>query len=339
MPRSSKRKRALRVLQAEIPDEDVDGVSAPEDDGEPEMDAEESQRQEENGDANHRFEVEAEIWDSFREEFHEGACPTPFSLLDKGRDRLNRSTAVEQLPLYLHRSYALLRELDQQVTGKADSLRASRSRLGTVIDTFAAFIRLCLGNYNQIHPTLQQYILLRRSLVGQGQQDPKPNGVVVKEQSPAPESEVMPASDTAGDSKPSPEPTEAHSGECGASASVPFRPNVAHTDPAPNTTRELLRHLGWLMEEVVRGSQEKVGLAQAAYDSVSRQFFSPPLRRAHPIDVTRTNFAFIFRRSTDTYASSTSPSANKKCPSPSASAKARTLPSSRTSPRPRAGPA
>ena len=26
--------------------------------------------------------------------------------------------AVEQLPLYLHRSYALLRELDEQVTGK-----------------------------------------------------------------------------------------------------------------------------------------------------------------------------------------------------------------------------
>ena len=54
---------------------------------------------------------------------------------------------------------------------------------------------------------------------------------------------------------------------------VSFRADVAHTDPAPNTTRELLRHLGWLMEEVVRGSQEKVGVAQAAYDSVSRRIF------------------------------------------------------------------
>jgi hypothetical protein len=34
------------------------------------------------------------------------------------------------------------------------------------------------------------------------------------------------------------------------------------------TTRGHLRHIGWLIEEVVRGSQEKVGLAQAAYDSV-----------------------------------------------------------------------
>jgi len=70
MPRTNKRKRASRVLQAEISDEDVEVVSEPEDDGEPEIDAEESQRQEEN--ANHRFEVEVEIWDSFREEFHEG---------------------------------------------------------------------------------------------------------------------------------------------------------------------------------------------------------------------------------------------------------------------------
>ena len=72
MPRSSKRKRAPRI-QTEIPDEeDVEVVSAPGDDGEPELDTEEPECKEENGDANHRFEVEAEIWGSFREEFHEG---------------------------------------------------------------------------------------------------------------------------------------------------------------------------------------------------------------------------------------------------------------------------
>lgn len=32
--------------------------------------------------------------------------------------RLSVPTAVEQLPLYLHRTYALLRELDEQVTGE-----------------------------------------------------------------------------------------------------------------------------------------------------------------------------------------------------------------------------
>lgn len=84
MPRTSKRKRASRVRQAEIVDEDVDVVSAPEDDGEPETDAEGHQRREENGDANHRFEVQAEVWDSFREEFHEGAYLPLLLLLDKG---------------------------------------------------------------------------------------------------------------------------------------------------------------------------------------------------------------------------------------------------------------
>ncbi|KAH9998985.1 hypothetical protein BJV77DRAFT_978333 [Russula vinacea] len=196
MPRSTKRKRAPRV-QTEIPDEeDVDVVSVPGSDGEPELDTEEPECQEQNGDANHRFEVESEIWDSFREEFHE---------------------AVEQLPLYLHRSYALLRELDEQVT----------------------------GHYNQIHPTLQKYIILRRSLAGH--RDPN----AVKEQSPPPEPEDKLVGDATEDSKPSLQSLET-------------------STAAPGNTRELLRHLGWLMEEVVRGSQEKVGLAQAVYDSVDR---------------------------------------------------------------------
>ena len=80
MPRSSsKRKRAPAAprVQAEIPDEeDVEVVSVAGDDREPERDFE---KPEGSGDAKgHRFEVEAEIWDSFREEFHEG--DVPFSL-------------------------------------------------------------------------------------------------------------------------------------------------------------------------------------------------------------------------------------------------------------------
>jgi hypothetical protein len=56
--------------------------------------------------------------------------------------------------------------------------------------------------------------------------------------------------------------------------------DVTHADAAPSTSRELLRHLGWLMDEVVRGSQEKVGLAQATYDSVRDSLFF--LRSASP---------------------------------------------------------
>jgi len=38
----------------------------------------------------------------------------------------------------------------------------------------------------------------------------------------------------------------------------------------PQTTREILSHIAWLSEEVLRASEEKVNLAQAAYDSVDR---------------------------------------------------------------------
>jgi hypothetical protein len=38
----------------------------------------------------------------------------------------------------------------------------------------------------------------------------------------------------------------------------------------PNTNRELLSHVAWLLEELLRAAQEKVCLAQAANDSVRR---------------------------------------------------------------------
>jgi hypothetical protein len=73
MPRSSKRKRVSHV-QDEFPDEDnAPGVSVPpEDDEEMELDVIKPEQQEESVGANRGLEVEAELWDSFREEFHEG---------------------------------------------------------------------------------------------------------------------------------------------------------------------------------------------------------------------------------------------------------------------------
>jgi hypothetical protein len=38
----------------------------------------------------------------------------------------------------------------------------------------------------------------------------------------------------------------------------------------PETNRELLSHIAWLSEELLRAAQEKVCLAQAANDSVRR---------------------------------------------------------------------
>lgn len=73
MPRS-KRKRASRV-QTDAQDEDsAPGVASvpPEDDEGVELDSVKPEYKEESVETNRRPEVEAELWDSFREEFHEG---------------------------------------------------------------------------------------------------------------------------------------------------------------------------------------------------------------------------------------------------------------------------
>lgn len=89
----------------------------------------------------------------------------------------------------------------------------------------------------------------------------------MKEQDPPSESEVKPTCDATEDSKPpSFKSPETHTGESARFSSMTSSADTKAA--APGATRELLRHLGWLMEEVVRGSQEKVGLAQAVYDSV-----------------------------------------------------------------------
>ena len=73
MPRSSKRKRVSHI-QDDVPDEDdAPGVSVPpEGDEGGKLDIIKPEQQEESVETNGRLEVEAELWDSFREEFHEG---------------------------------------------------------------------------------------------------------------------------------------------------------------------------------------------------------------------------------------------------------------------------
>jgi len=49
--------------------------------------------------------------------------------------------------------------------------------------------------------------------------------------------------------------------------SVP--PELSHP---PVTTREMLSHIAWMTEELLRASQEKVNLSQANHDSVTKHF-------------------------------------------------------------------
>lgn len=74
---------------------------------------------------------------------------------------------------------------------------------------------------------------------------------------------------------------------------------------APETTREMLSHIAWLSEELLRAGEEKVNLAQAAHDSVSDLSTS----RVSPL-ITR------FIRSIDIYDFSTKLLRNRKPLSP-----------------------
>ena len=118
--------------------------------------------------------------------------------------RLTERTAVEQLPLYLHRSYALLRELDEQITGTF--LPSSPPEHDSKVSDTSRHVT---GRYNELLPTFQRYIRLRRSLAS------RQNSVAVKVQSPQPESEeIKPVGDATEDSKEALDTSEPVPGEC-----------------------------------------------------------------------------------------------------------------------------
>jgi len=60
-----------------------------------------------------RDEQAHDVWEAFREEHHEGTFdPVAFSVI-----HLAVVSAIEQLPLSLHRQLTLMRELDEQARG------------------------------------------------------------------------------------------------------------------------------------------------------------------------------------------------------------------------------
>ncbi|KAI0060856.1 hypothetical protein BV25DRAFT_1917409 [Artomyces pyxidatus] len=157
---------------------------------------------------------EQEIWESFKEEYHE---------------------ALEQLPLYLHRSYALLRELDEQATAHCSKLL----------------------------PSLQQYIRLRNSLAGFGSSEDIVGMVKAEDASTRQGTSVHD-----GDEHGGPE-DDGRDHPNSQASSIPHTQGDS-SGRAPKTTRELAAQIGWLAEEALRASEEKTSLAQAAYDSVDR---------------------------------------------------------------------
>ncbi|THV08083.1 hypothetical protein K435DRAFT_959532 [Dendrothele bispora CBS 962.96] len=196
---SGLRSRKRRHSQAFSEEQQVDQQSEPE-----QVDPQVAQTQK-----------EREIWDAIREEQFE---------------------AVEQLPLHLHRQYALMRELDEQVQNHMASLL----------------------------PTLMKYIAKRRQLHEETCKPHPSGGAPVDTTSEASSSGAMepvvqaPAASTSGPSSSQ------------RTSSTPMSIPLERTK-VPETTMGMLSHIAWLSEESVHASQEKVYLAQAAQDSIDRQ--------------------------------------------------------------------
>lgn len=160
--------------------------------------------------------------------------------LDKERDiwdafREEHFEVVEQLPLTLHRQFSLMRQLDEQAQGYTSHLI----------------------------PTLMRYIKTRRSIGARLPSDETghthQNGTINGESSSiTPAKVAAPLRQDIFDSCTSSEPPA-------PMGLPPERRKI------PQTTREMLSHIAWLSEELLRGSQEKVNLAQAAHDSIDRQ--------------------------------------------------------------------
>lgn len=197
---------------------------------------------------------------------------------------MNCVSAIEQLPLTLHRQFILMRELDEQ----ANSMSYATMYFLSLLTTYA-------GYNEDLLPTLHKYVALRRSIASQ-----KQVGTPIESRDEL--SEVDPIfrngpTTTAGPSTPSatmaplngtparklqpvsptklpgtPQPLKRTS-VASVSLATPRTPTPMSAPPErskpPLTTREMLSHMAWLSEEILRASEEKVNLAQAAYDSVS----------------------------------------------------------------------
>ncbi|RDB21519.1 PHD finger protein ING1 [Hypsizygus marmoreus] len=182
---------------------------------------------------NDRLEKECEVWEAFREEHFE---------------------AIEQLPLTLHRQYALMHELDQQANGiSADLL-----------------------------PMLQKYILKRREMNLSSVSKPRDNVSATHEEvdsdgksatslhlthvdpSDGVHSQAAPLSNGLNKA------TQRLPSEAWATLQTIPDDGLTNRLNNPITTRETLSHIALLTEELLRASEEKVNIAKAAYDSVDR---------------------------------------------------------------------
>ncbi|KAF9459538.1 hypothetical protein BDZ94DRAFT_1324684 [Collybia nuda] len=206
----SLRKRRKSQTIADVDDEDIPSVIA-----------------EEVFNFQGRTEKEREVWDAFREEHFE---------------------ATEQLPLSLHRQYALIQELEQQ----------SITHMANLLSTLERYITKRRTMIHKIHSTIVDSVEQRNGSATKF--DMSDRGAQAPEETPT--TSMTPLLNEA-------------TPKSGLSSKIlsPWKrtpiTSSEHTR-TPHTTRQMLSHVGYLTEELLRASDEKVNLAQAVYESINR---------------------------------------------------------------------
>lgn len=219
---------------------------------------------------------ELDVWDAFKEEHHEGLFPmhrrvhTPTSLMFNSA----RTAAVVVAPPV---------QTDARI-GLSERGCASESSLWASVSlTFSARTVL----QTALLASVRRYISLRESLAARNVQDnswhadgAQSNATGVNNLNVNQGGDTSPIAmqvDSTESSR-----GKATIGDNVRAASTNASPPAAYQPKSGETTRTLLQHIAQTAEETIRTAEEKVSIAQTAYETVRESFSLSRLCIAHP---------------------------------------------------------
>ncbi|KAF9266760.1 hypothetical protein L218DRAFT_895844 [Marasmius fiardii PR-910] len=276
--RTRKRKsQPQSTYQNEDGESEIDGATAEE--NAEDHGSEGSDNEEAKGERVVDLEKEREIWEVIKEDHFE---------------------VFDQLPLTLHRQYTLLKELEQQSSGFMNDLLPTVKRYIALRKSLDAQIKIeQVAQAQQLQGTEPGHPIVIPKDGEDVPMDIDATPTAPTPDNPNPPSNIYPkhttpppAKATSTASFATPPPTTASTTTAPVFPRTPIRaipPHMSSFDmrtpirtptptsvpherlKVPETSREMLSHMAWLTEEMVRTANEKVHLAQAAHDTLERQ--------------------------------------------------------------------
>jgi hypothetical protein len=168
---------------------------------------------------------------------------------------------LEQLPLSLHRQFKLMRELDSQSEGTCPS--------GSLV-SMSLTLWPCPVFHAALLTSVRRYIHLRESFAARNAQDDSAHAAAA----PSNAADVNNVDvDQGGDAPPDAMQVDSAEPSHGKATTVDddaanASPPAANQPKPKGTTRTLLQHIAQTSEEAIRAAEEKVNIAQTAYETV-----------------------------------------------------------------------